>query len=254
MIAKNIIEKIEAFAPQNLASEWDNSGLLCGDIDKDVKRVLLALDVNLNTIGEAIENKCDMIVSHHPMFFKGLKRIDFSSPEGKAVELLIKNDICVFSAHTNMDAAESGINQKLAELFELSDIKILEPIDEKTGIGRFGTLKEEMTVADFSELVKETLNTPFVRISGEKNIKKLAICSGSGAEYFSLAKENGCDALLTADVKYHNAIEAKENGICLIDAGHFPTEKLVCDIFKEILEDLPIELIISKDKDIFKIF
>ena len=96
MIARNIIDKIEAFAPQNLASQWDNPGFLCGNKDKDIKRVLLALDVDLNTIGEAIENKCDMIVSHHPMFFKGLKRIDFSEPEGKAVELLIKNDICVF--------------------------------------------------------------------------------------------------------------------------------------------------------------
>ena len=254
MLARNIIEKIENFAPQNLASQWDNPGFLCGNKDKDIKRVLLALDVDLNTIGEAIENKCDMIVSHHPMFFKGLKRIDFSEPEGKAVELLIKNDICVFSAHTNMDAAENGINQRLAELFELSDIKVLEPIDEKTGIGRIGTLKEEMTTEEFSKLLKEKLNTPFVKVSGEKNIKRLAICSGSGAEYFSLAKENGCDCLLTADVKYHNAIEAKENGICLIDAGHFPTEKLVCDIFKEILEDLPIELIISDDKDIFKVF
>ena len=254
MNVKSIIERIEAFAPLCLSSEWDNPGFLCGDKTKDSKRVLLALDVNLNTIGEAIENKCDMIISHHPMFFKGLKSIDFSTPEGKAVELLIKNDICVFSAHTNMDAAENGINQKLAELFKLSDIKILEPIDEKTGIGRLGTLPQEMTAEDFSKLVKEKLDTPFVRVSGEKNIKKLAICSGSGAEYFCLAKENGCDALLTADVKYHNAIEAKENGICLIDAGHFPTEKIVCDIFKEILADLPIELIISKDKDIFKVF
>ena len=253
MNVRSIIEKIEAFAPVSLSSEWDNPGFLCGNKDKDIKRVLLALDVNLNTIDEAIENKCDMIVSHHPMFFKGLKRINFSEPEGKAVELLIKNDICVFSAHTNMDSAENGINQKLAELFNLSDIKVLEPIGEKTGMGRFGTLPQEMTAEDFSKLVKEKLDTPFVRVSGGKNIKKLAICSGSGAEYFYLAKENGCDALLTADVKYHNAIEAKENGICLIDAGHFPTEKIVCDIFKEILEDLPIELVISKDKDIFKL-
>lgn len=253
MIAYKIIEKIDAFAPRSLAEEWDNPGFLCGNIKKDIKRVLLALDINLKTIEEAIENKCDMIISHHPMFFKGLKSIDFSTPEGKAVGLLVKNDVCVFSAHTNLDAAENGINQKLAELFNLSNIKVLDPIDEKTGIGRFGTLSQEMTAEDFSELVKEKLNTPFVKISGEKIIKKLAICSGSGAEYFHLAKENGCDALLTADVKYHTAIEAEENGICLIDAGHFPTEKLVCDIFKEILEVLPIELIVSKDKDIFKV-
>lgn len=253
MNVEDIIKKIEDFAPQNLSLEWDNTGFLCGDINRDVHRVLLALDVNLKTISEAIQNKCDMIISHHPMFFKGIKKIDFLSPEGKAVELLIKNDILVFSAHTNMDAAENGINQRLAELFELLDIKVLEPVGEKTGIGRFGTLKKEMSIEAFSELVKEKLDTPFVKVSGGKNIKKLAICSGSGAEYFHLAKENGCDALLTSDVKYHNALDAEENGICLIDAGHFPTEKIVCDIFKEILGDLPVEIVISKEKDVFEI-
>lgn len=251
MKAKKIIEKIESFAPISLAESWDNPGFLCGNAEKEVKNVLLSLDVNLKTVKEAIEKNCDMIVSHHPMFFSGLKKIDFSTAEGKTVELLVKNDICVFSAHTNMDAAENGINQRLAELFELSEIKVLEPKGEKTGIGRFGSLKEEMSCENFSKLVKEKLNTPFVRVSGGKRIKKLSICSGSGGEYFKLAKENGCDALLTGDVKYHNAIEAEENGICIIDAGHFPTEQLVCEIFREILEELPINLIISDNKDIF---
>ncbi len=248
-----IIKRIEAFAPTSLASSWDNVGFLCGNRERKVNKVLLALNVNLNTVIEAIENNCDMIVSHHPMFFSGLKQIDLSAPEGKMVGLLIKNDICVFSAHTNMDCAENGINQKLAELFELSDIKVLEPIDEKTGIGRFGVLKEEMTIEAFASLVKEKLNTPFLKISGGKSIKKLAICSGSGGEYYKLAKENDCDALLTADVKYHQAIKAEENGICVIDAGHFPTEKLVCEIFKDILKDLPVELVISEENDIFSV-
>ena len=197
MKAYEIIEKIEEFAPQSLACEWDNSGFLCGNPEKEVKKILLALDIDLFTVNEAIEQNADMIISHHPMFFSGLKKIDFSTSEGKIVELLIKNDIAVFAAHTNMDAAEFGINQKLAEMFELSDVGILEPIDNKCGIGRFGYLKKEMTAEDFSELVKEKLSTPFVRVSGVKNIKKLAICSGSGGDYFKLAKENGCDALLT---------------------------------------------------------
>ncbi len=253
MKAYEIIKKIEDFAPLSLACSWDNSGFLCGDKEKEVKKVLLTLDINLNTVNEAISEKSDMIISHHPMFFSGLKKIDFSTTEGKIVKLLIKNDILVYAAHTNMDAAENGINQKLAEVFELSDIGVLEPIDEKTGIGRFGTLKEEMTAKKFSELVKERLNTPYVRVCGEKNIKKLAICSGSGADYFEFAAKNGCDALLTGDVKYHTALDAKDSGICIIDAGHFPTEKLVSEIFSGILENCPIEIAVSRDKDVFEL-
>lgn len=249
----DIIEKIEKFAPRALSCSWDNPGFLCGDKNREVNKILLSLDVDLETVYEAIEVGADMIVSHHPIFFSGLKRIDFSTPEGKMVELLIKNDISVFAAHTNMDAAEGGINDKLAEIFELSNVKVLEPLDEKCGIGRFGVLKEEMSAEVFCEIVKEKLNTPFVRLTGNGNIKKLAICSGSGGEYFSYAKENGCDALLTGDVKYHTAIEAKENGILVIDAGHFPTEKIVCGIFEELLSDLHVILVKSKSRDIFEV-
>ena len=253
MKAKDIVKKIEEFAPASLACTWDNVGFLCGDSEMNVEKVLVTLDVNLNTVDEAIKFNADMIISHHPIFLSGLKRIDFSTPEGKVAELLIKNDIAVVSAHTNMDAAENGINQRLAEIFELENISVLEPIDEKTGIGRFGVLPEEVDAEDFAETVKDKLCVPFVRISGKKKIKKLAICSGSGADYFGLAKENGCDALLTGDVKYHTAMSAKESGICLIDAGHFPTEKIVCDIFEEILRNLPIEIVKSNDTDVFNI-
>lgn len=249
----DIIKKIEEFAPQALACTWDNPGLLCGDKNREVKKILISLDVNLETVLEAIDIGADMIVAHHPLFFSGLKKIDLLEPEGKTVELLIKNDIAVFAAHTNMDAAENGINERLAKIFELSDISILEPVDEKTGIGRIGCLKEKISAEKFCEVVKEKLNTPFVRLVGGGEIRKLAICSGSGAEYLNLALKNGCDALLTGDVKYHSAISAKESGITIIDAGHFPTEKLVCDIFEEILSDLPLTLIKSKSQDVFKI-
>ena len=123
MRACEIIEKIEEFAPQRLACSWDNPGFLCGNPDKEVNKVLLTLDVDLFSVNEAIEKGADMIISHHPLFFTGLKKIDFSTPEGKIVELLIKNDIVVFAAHTNMDAAEKGINQRLAKMFDLQEIK-----------------------------------------------------------------------------------------------------------------------------------
>lgn len=253
MQAYEIIKKIEAYAPAELACSWDNSGFLCGDKNRNIKKVFLTLDVNLTTVHEAINAGADMIVSHHPIYFSGLKKIDFSNPESKMTELLIKNNIAVFAAHTNMDAAENGINQKLAEIFELSQIQVLEPINEKTGIGRFGLLNEEMSANSFCEIVKKKLSTHFVRLAGNGIIKKLAICSGSGGEYWRLAKKNGCNALLTGDVKYHTALEATENGIIIIDAGHFPTEHIVCEIFEKALYDLPIKLIKSQNKDIFEI-
>ena len=251
MRACEIIEKIEEFAPKSLACSWDNPGFLCGNPDKEVNKVLLTLDVDLFSVNEAIEKGADMIISHHPLFFSGLKKIDFSTPEGKIVELLIKNDIAVYAAHTNMDAAEKGINQRLAKMFELQDVKVLEPMDETCGIGRLGDLKEKMSIEDFADLVKEKLNTPFVRVCGGGDIKKLAICSGRGGDYYKLAKDYGCDALLTGDVKYHDAQDSISCGISIIDAGHFPTEKLVCDIFEEILRGLPINLIKSDSKDVF---
>lgn len=253
MKAYEIIKKIEEYAPAELACSWDNSGFLCGDKNRDIQKVFLALDVNLATTCEAITVGADMIISHHPIYFSGLKKIDFSNPESKMTELLIKNNIAVFAAHTNMDAAENGINQRLAEIFELSQIQVLEPINEKVGIGRLGFLNEEISANSFCENVKKKLSTPFVRLSGNGTIKKLAICSGSGSEYWRLAKENGCNALLTGDVKYHTALEATENGIIIIDAGHFPTEHIVYEIFEKILYNLPIELIKSQSKDIFEI-
>ncbi len=252
MKAKEIIQKIESFAPSSLACAWDNPGLLCGSGEKDIKKVYLTLDTTLTTVMEAIEKGADMIISHHPILMSGIKKIDFSTPEGKMLELLIKNDIVVFAAHTNIDAAENGINQRLAEIFELENIGILEPVDENCGIGRFGDLKSEISSYEFAETVKEKLNTPYIRISGQRNIKKLGICSGSGADFVGYAIENGCDCLLTGDVKYHNAIDAALLNICIIDAGHFPTEKLVCNIFHEILAECPLEFIYSDNTDIFK--
>lgn len=253
MKAQQIINKIESFAPPSLACEWDNPGLLVGSKDREVKRVLLALDINKKTVSEAISNGCQMIVSHHPLFLSGVRKIDFDTPEGALIKLLIENNITAFSAHTNMDAANGGINDTLANMFSLSDVGILEPTSGGLGIGRYGNLPKEMLASEFSQIVCKKLNTPYVRINNDQMIKRLAICSGGGGDYVKFAKEHNCDCLLTGDVKYHHALDADDHGITVIDAGHFPTEKLVCNIFYDILKDEDLELIISEDTDIFKI-
>lgn len=253
MKVHEIADLIENAAPSELAYPWDNVGILCGDNDKEVKKALVTLDVNEYTVNEAVSEKCDMIISHHPILLNGIKRINYSTSEGRMIKTLIKNDIAVFAAHTNMDTAENGINSALAELFSLQNIKILEKNGENTGLGRYGDLIKSITLKEFAQTVKTYLNTPFVRVSGnlDKIIKTVAVASGSCSDIIPEALKKGCDVIITADMKYHNTIENVESGIAVIDAGHYPTEIIVMDIFEEILKDTGIQTVKSKNKDIF---
>lgn len=250
-----IAELIEKTAPKNLAYEWDNVGLLVGDENKEIKKVFVTLDANLATVHQAINAGADMIISHHPIFFNPLKRIEYGTPQGDLVRLLIENNMPLYAAHTNMDVAAGGINDKLAEIFQLSDIKVLEPVsdDVSAGLGRYGKAKREVDFSSFAEIAKMLLRTP-VRYAGDggKIIKTVAVAGGACADLAALAKDKGCDVLITSDVKYHEMIDAHELGICMIDAGHYPTEICVLEIFENILKDSGLEIIRSADKDIFK--
>lgn len=257
MKVKDIIQRIENFCPPRLAYSWDNVGLLCGGREKEVKKVLVTLDTNVSVVREAIEKGADMIVSHHPILLGGIKRIDYGTSTGQMIKLLIENDISLFAAHTNMDTANGGINDKLAEMFGLADIKILDihTDDITAGLGRYGKLRKPIKFKDFAEKCKTILQTPFLRISGdfEREINTVAVASGSCSEIIPLAYEKGADVIITGDMKYHNMIDMTELGICIIDAGHYPTEICVMDIFSDILKDTEIQIIKSENKDIFKL-
>ena len=250
-----IAELIEKTAPKNLAYEWDNVGLLVGDSNKEVKKVFVTLDTNLATVHQAIKAGADMIISHHPIFFEPLKKIEYGTSQGDLVRLLIENDLPLYAAHTNMDVAAGGINDKLAEIFQLSDVKVLEPVSDNpsVGLGRFGKGKREINFSSFVEITKMLLRTP-VRYAGDsgKIIKTVAVAGGACADLAPLAKSLGCDVLVTSDVKYHEMIDAVELGICMIDAGHYSTEICVLEIFEDILKDTGLEIIKSENKDIFK--
>ena len=254
MKLKDIIENIEKNYPPCLAYDWDNSGLFFGDIEKDIQKVLVTLDITPEIIDQAVDNGADMVLAHHPITMGGIKTLADGAMISDMVINAVKNDICIYSAHTNMDTAKDGINQKLAELFELKDIIILEndkPFDD-CGLGRVGNLENEMMLSDFCQLVKEKLNTPFVRVCGdERKIKRVAVASGSCSEYVPTAIKKGADVIITADMKYHHCIEFVYDGIAIIDAGHFPTENIVKDMFKEILTD--VEVIFADNKDVFKV-
>lgn len=255
MKANDIIKIIEDFCPAKLAYPWDNVGLLCGDGNKEVKKIFVTLDANIKTIKEAIKKGADMIVSHHPILFGGIKKIDYTSPEGQMIKLLIQNDLPLFAAHTNMDTAKNGINDRLAKMFKLKNVKVLEQHtdDENAGLGRYGDLEKSISFGEFIKKCKNILNTT-VRVSGDFNteIKTAAVASGSCSEVIPIAKEKGADVIITGDMKYHDMINMTETGICIIDAGHYPTEICVMDIFEDILKDTDTEIIKSENTDIFK--
>ena len=250
-IARNIFEK----APASLAADWDNIGLMIGSEEKEVSRVLICLDVTAGAVNFAAENKCDMIISHHPFIFGGIKSVDYSKPLGNLIKILVENEIALYSFHTNIDAAKGGINDYLAELFGLRGASVLEAnaADRSTGIGRIGSLEKSISIEELAETTKKLLHTPSVRVvKGENAIKTLAVASGSCGDLIPLAAEKGADAIITADVKYHEALAAADLGITVIDAGHYPTEAVVTNVFSSILLNLPAEVIPYNGEDVFK--
>ncbi len=254
---KDIIKKIEKFAPCELAYEWDNTGFIVGNREKEVKKVFLTLDVFKDTVDEAIRMGADMIITHHPILFKGIQVIDYSTQDGYIVSELIKNDIALYCAHTSMDCAQGGINDVLANNLGIIDAQIIQKNEnfDGCGLGRTGKISREMTLKEYAEFVKKQLNTPFVRVCGEFNKKISSVAVGGGAcdDLIPDATAMGADVLVTADMKYHISQGAVCDGLAIIDAGHYPTEVFVTDIFEKLFCDMDIEIIKSSHKDVFKI-
>ena len=215
---------IEQLAPRELAEEWDNIGLLIGSRERSIKRIMVCLDISSGTLTAAISKKADLIVTHHPVIFKSIKRICDDDAKGKQLITAISNGISVISAHTNLDYAENGVNDQLAVVLGLSDIATL-----GKGPGRTGVLNQNIGLEAFIAHVKDKLDIPFVRVVGRpvSDIYKVGVFSGSFDDDLEALMDSGADAVVTGDLKYHTALDAREAGLCLIDAGHFNTEKIV---------------------------
>lgn len=255
MQLKEIIKIIESHYPRHLAYDWDNPGLLLGDEQRNIERVLVALDITESVLDEAIKKGADCIISHHPCIFSGVKKITTEDFIGRILLKAAENKIALYSAHTNMDTAECGINEKLKEMFGLENSEVIEAneSDPSAGLGRIGDIKP-ITLKEFLVKVKSVLRTPNLRYSGDEDqiIKRVAIGSGSCSELISEAKRKGADTIITGDLKYHICLEHTSNEFCIIDAGHFATEIIVTDMFSDILKDIGIEVIKADQEDIFK--
>ena len=242
---KDIIDIIEKAAPPALAQEWDNSGLAVGNVCSEVRRVLVTLDVDMKVVNEAVEKKCDMIVSHHPLIFSPLSFVTDENETGAVVLKAAENHIAIFSAHTNLDCTSGGTNDFLCELLGLENVRICEDIAEGNLV-RVG----EIPGTKFAELAKEIalkFGKKYIRCVGDKEkiIKKVGICSGGGGDYISRMVEK-CDLYITGDVKYHGARAAEESGLCLAVAEHFETEHFAKDIFCKILENSGVQVMPSE--------
>ncbi len=241
--AKDILQFIESIAPGELKMDWDNVGLLCGRGDKEVHTVLVALDPFPHVCDEAVEVGADLLVTHHPLIFEPLKAITPQSSVGQAIMKLIGSDITAINAHTNLDCAEGGVNDTLAQLLGLTDISVIGS-EHLLRAGRY-----ESSLPDFLEQVKAKLGCDRLRyVDGGKPVCKVAVGGGSCGSELMEVIETGCDTFVTADVKYNQFWDAKAFGINLIDAGHFQTENPVCAVLAEKLQFAfpEIKVILSK--------
>ncbi len=248
-----MIQAIEKVAPKSIQESWDNSGIQVAVNDGMISRVLTALEMTDEVIQEAIDEDIDMIITHHPLIFGGIKSVDFRDMTGSYIVKLMNAGISVYSSHTPFDKVEGGNNDYLAELIGLRDISGFTDGDDVDMIGRVGMLPYPVTLADMVDIIAEKLDMEpeQVRCVGypDQKINTVGMCTGAGADLMDLAIANGCQLFVTGDLKYHDAQKAKAMGIAVIDAGHYGTEKTFAENFAEKLRAVTgdrVEIIESK--------
>ncbi len=226
----DIIKYLESLFPKENAYDWDNVGIQVGTLNIEAKRVLVTLDVTKEVVKEAIDKKVNMIISHHPLLFNPLDKIIFDTPRGWIIKNLVKHNITVYSAHTNYDTTDGGMNDEFSNLLEMKNVKLLDEIDK---IGRYGTI-EKMHIIDFISFLKDKLDIESVKVIGndDKIVETVGISGGSGSKHMYQAKMRGCNCYLTGDITYHTALDAVGMGITLIDIGHYAEKIFVKAIIR----------------------
>ncbi len=220
-----------------------------GDTGRDIDSVLLTTDVTPEVVNEAVMLGCQLIVSHHPLLFHGLKQICGQSAQACTVEQAVRHGIAVYSAHTSLDCVPGGINTRLADMLGIRDCCILVPSAPggTTGLGVIGSLPQPMPFETFLQHVRGTLHTTYIRYTApcRETVQRIALCGGSGAEFIGDAVAQGADVFLTADCKYHEFQDA-EGRMALVDIDHWISERHARDIFADILRPLGLTVHISK--------
>lgn len=237
---KDIATAIEDYAPKRLQESYDNTGLQVGNPDMPVSAVLLCLDVTEEILEEARRRQCNMIVSHHPLLFSGLKQITGSTPTQRIVINALKHNIAIYAAHTNLDSTFEGVSYEIAHTLKMTNLQPLCPNadDPRTGLGIIGDISPTPKI-EFLRNVKDVLNIANLRYSAQSPhivVRRLAICGGSGASLIKEALANEADALLTGDLKYHD-YTSFGYALLLADIGHYESELCTKRIFSRIIRE-----------------
>lgn len=245
MKVRDICRTIEEFAPLGLQESYDNAGLQVGNPEMPVSAILLCLDVTEDTVKEARERSCNLIVSHHPLIFHGLKSLTGADQTQRIVMEALREGIAIYSAHTNLDSAEEGVSYEMAHMLGLKNLNVLEASEKNPsiGLGIVGSYANPVPQLEFLRKVKETFGVKALRYSAQTQhlvVKKVALCGGAGASFISLALKEGADAYLSGDFKYHDYTTYGQD-LLIADIGHHESElcsrRILCRIIRESFPD-----------------
>ncbi len=234
-----VAEFLERFGRTRLAADWDNVGLLVGDRAAEVRRIMTCLTVTAESVAEAVAERADLIVTHHPLPFRPLRRLTSETPEGRHLLALIAAGIGIYSPHTAFDSAGQGINQRLAEGLTLTDIRPLmaDALEPTIGVGRHGTLSAPLSLESLAKTVARFLGIDTVQIVGlpTAEVRTVAIACGSAGELLADAQRAKCDAFVTGEARFHTCLEAEAMGIALVLTGHFASERFAVEQLANVL-------------------
>ena len=236
----DIAEAIEKFAPKSLQESYDNAGLQVGDPDAPVSAALLCLDVNEDVLKEAKSRECNLIISHHPLIFKGLKQLTGASQVQRLVMAALRENIAVYSAHTNLDSVWDGVSHEIARRLSVKNLEILEPqpLNPKAGLGVVGNITP-LPKIEFLRKIKDTFNVAALRYSAQSPglvVRRVAVCGGAGASLINSAISAKADILVTGDVKYHD-FTSFGSEIIIADIGHYESELCSRDILSRVIRE-----------------
>jgi len=255
----DIIDVMETIAPSRLSEKWDNVGLQAGKLNWPVKRLRVALDPLTDIVNEACNDNIDLLITHHPLIFKPLTRIDFDTPVGRIIRMAARHRLAIFAAHTNLDSARDGLNDLLAHRIGLKNLNVFAQISKLSrqsdqmavpneGLGRIGTTETGIELVALAAEIKTRLNLEHVKYAGNPYliVNKVAVCTGSGSGLMSQFLESDVQVFVSGDLRYHDARDAEANRRGLIDISHFASEHLIVAVLQKKLENI----LVSKGYDI----
>ncbi|MBC8352101.1 MAG: Nif3-like dinuclear metal center hexameric protein [Planctomycetes bacterium] len=242
---QDVSDFLEGFAPSRLAEDWDNVGLLVGDPSLAVQRVMTCLTVTPGSANEATREGVDLIISHHPLPFRPVKRLTTETVPGRLLWQLIRDGVSIYSPHTRFDSAAMGINQSLAEGLGLTGIQPLVPDNDQNGnddpnglgAGRFGRLHAPLSLTECADRLKKFLAIEGLHVVGPttRSIHQVAVACGSAGSFLEVARRKGCDLLITGETTFHTCLEAEATDIALLLPGHYASERFAVELLADVL-------------------